>query len=73
MTSGGFLIPLFPGTRRKQISRSVRSHSALHCFIRFCMGDCSTDGDLPTEPKTSVIRQMNRHYAKTPGTAVPGV
>ena len=73
MTSGGFLIPLLPGARRKQIPPSVRSHSALHCFIQPYMGDCSTDEDLPAELKTSVIRQMNRHYAKTPGTAVPGV
>ena len=73
MTSGGFLIPLFPRARRKQIPRSVRSHGALHRFIQPYMGDCSTDEDLPTELKTSVIRKMNRHYAKTPGTAVPGV
>ena len=71
MTSGGFLIPLLPGARRK--SPSVRSHSALRCFIQPYMGDCSTDEDLPTEPKTSVSERLNRHYAKTPGTAVPGV
>ena len=41
MTSGGFLIPLFPGTRRKQISRSVRPPSALCRLIRFYHGDCS--------------------------------
>lgn len=39
MTSGGFLIPLLPGTRRKQISRSVRSPSALRRLIQLCTGD----------------------------------
>ena len=73
MTSGGFLIPLFPGTRRKQIFRSVRPPSALCRLIRFYMGDCSTDEDLPAEPKSSVSERLNGHYAKTPGTAVPGV
>ena len=43
MTSGGFLIPLLSGARRKQIPPSVRSPSALHRFIQPCMGDCSTD------------------------------
>ena len=41
MTSGGFLIPLFPGTRRKQILPSVRPPSALCRLIQLCTEDCS--------------------------------
>lgn len=46
MTSGGFLIPLFPRYSSQANPPSVRSPNTSHRLIQLCTGDYSTDKEF---------------------------